>query len=129
MTDTFDRWANAASERYSRRNAMRALGLGAGAAVAAACSSPPTATGCANGQTTCGGTCVDLQTDVANCGTCGTHCPPFSGQVCVAGVCKCPAGYVNCSGTCVNPVSDPFNCGACGNTCTAGKTCVAGTCV
>jgi hypothetical protein len=34
----------------------------------------------------CAGTCADLQTDSANCGTCGTQCT--SGQGCVAGKCQ-----------------------------------------
>jgi hypothetical protein len=43
---------------------------------------------CPPGQTACGGRCVDLNTDVSNCGACGTQCgqggqPPC----CVQGRC------------------------------------------
>ncbi len=38
--------------------------------------SGPDAPSCATGRTACGGTCVDLQTDDANCGGCGLACVP-----------------------------------------------------
>lgn len=38
----------------------------------------------------CGGVCTDTQSDVANCGSCGTACS--SGQSCQAGVCFTVAG-------------------------------------
>jgi hypothetical protein len=34
----------------------------------------------------CAGTCSDLSTDAANCGTCGTTCA--AGQGCVSGKCQ-----------------------------------------
>jgi hypothetical protein len=34
----------------------------------------------------CGGACVDRQTDVHNCGACGTMCP--SGAICMSGTCS-----------------------------------------
>lgn len=37
------------------------------------------------GKTNCGGTCVDLQTDWNNCGSCGRACP--TGNTCEAGRC------------------------------------------
>jgi hypothetical protein len=40
---------------------------------------------CPAGQTLCTGVCVDEQTDVNNCGSCGNVCP--MGQVCSAGSC------------------------------------------
>ncbi|MDH3595176.1 MAG: MopE-related protein, partial [Rhodospirillales bacterium] len=40
---------------------------------------------CAPGETNCAGTCVDLQTDESNCGTCGNVC--VGGEICVGGVC------------------------------------------
>ncbi|MCA9697214.1 MAG: hypothetical protein KC431_06800 [Myxococcales bacterium] len=39
--------------------------------------------GCAPGLTDCGGSCVDLMADTANCGMCGHEC----GAGCSAGVC------------------------------------------
>ncbi len=41
---------------------------------------------CAEGQTTCGGACVNTQTDVAHCGACRRACN--AGQTCVAGACS-----------------------------------------
>lgn len=88
---------------------------------------------CATGQTVCGDVCVDLKTDAANCGTCGTKCKKKG--TCVAGTCSdsaeqgvtCPAGQVNCGGKCVNLNNDQENCGACGTACGA-QDCVNGVC-
>ena len=44
-----------------------------------------TASGCVGTRTDCSGTCVDLQTDAANCGACGTKCTAT--QKCTAGKC------------------------------------------
>ena len=41
---------------------------------------------CPTGTVDCSGTCSDLQTDSANCGTCGTQC--IAGQGCVTGTCQ-----------------------------------------
>src|SRR5262245_46390107 len=43
------------------------------------------ATMCTGGQEDCGGQCVDLQNDLANCGACNTACD--SGALCCAGAC------------------------------------------
>jgi len=65
------------------------------------------------GCTKCGGaTCLDLQTDKNNCGSCGNAC----GDLC-------------CNGACVDSTSDNANCGACGAACTGGNTCCASSCV
>jgi hypothetical protein len=87
---------------------------------------------CPSGQTICNGACVNLASDLNNCGGCGFACA--AGNVCTAGVCAagaptCSSGQISCNGACVNPVSDPNNCGACGVACTAGKVCAAGACV
>ena len=57
--------------------------------------------------------CFDLQTDEANCYTCGNACA--AGQLC-------------CAATCTAVVTDSANCGACGNACTSPKTCQSGSC-
>jgi hypothetical protein len=81
---------------------------------------------CPIGQTACSGTCIDTQTDNANCGGCGNACS--AGQTCMAGVCTCPMGQMTCSGACVDTQTDNANCGACGNACPVGQTCMAGAC-
>jgi hypothetical protein len=97
--------------------------------------------------TQCDGGCVDLASDVNNCGACG--------HACVAGVQACQNSACACAGTlcavpdggvlgdggyiipdggpgggpvaCVQTVSDPHNCGACGVTCK--YACSGGGCV
>ena len=94
---------------------------GAALRAAATCTAP---------ETSCDGTCRNLNTDVTNCGACGSTCP--SGQVCSAGHCApsatCTAPDTSCGGTCRNLASDAANCGACGNTCASGQVCSAGSC-
>jgi hypothetical protein len=72
------------------------------------------------------GTCVNTQTDRANCGACGMACS--AGQSCVAGACACPAGQTLCSGACVDLQTNAGNCGACGMACGAGTSCRMGAC-
>ncbi|MDD1653126.1 MAG: hypothetical protein LUQ64_01130, partial [Methanomicrobiales archaeon] len=87
---------------------------------------------CPEGQTTCGSSCVNLDTDSNNCGTCGVQCG--TGQGCQNGQCVsgCGAGTTNCNGQCVNLNSDTSSCGQCGYGCpsiTNGyPTCSQGTC-
>ena len=81
---------------------------------------------CARGLTACGGACVDLIGDPANCGGCGVVCGPD--QACLAGVCRCPADRLSCDGVCVDPRFDEGNCGSCGIVCPAGLLCVGGLC-
>jgi hypothetical protein len=86
----------------------------------------------AYGQTCCGSYCADLNTDVGNCGRCGTVCPPpgpYEQVACVSGTC-----VYNCiddcgNGNCTNLDWDPDNCGACGNVCPdSAPICNQGTC-
>src|SRR6185437_5686304 len=65
----------------------------------------------ASGQTLCSNTCTNLQTDAANCGTCGKACS--SGQTCSAGACT--------GGTTMGPCDIL---GAAGNTCVAAHSTV-----
>lgn len=48
--------------------------------------------GC-HGKTSCGGVCANLQTDGANCGSCGRACSP--GQVCEHGACAARVYDIN----------------------------------
>jgi hypothetical protein len=76
-----------------------------------------------SGQTKCGDTCVDLQTDNDNCGSCGHVCVGSSS--CTNGHCECnTCGNQGrnsmsqiCDGQCIDTSSDPTNCGSCGNVC------------
>ncbi len=83
---------------------------------------------CGPGTTLCGGTCIDVQGDRANCGACGAACT--AGRVCSGGTCQlsCQTGLTNCVGVCVNTQSDVANCGACGMVCPSGRICSNGTC-
>ncbi len=64
--------------------------------------------GCAPGRACtaplvcCGTTCIDLTSDVANCGACDL---------------ACLGGWSCCFATCHNPASDVVNCGGCGKVC------------
>jgi hypothetical protein len=86
---------------------------------------------CAPGQSLCTSGCVDLQTDPANCGSCGDAC---SSGVCQQGVCasSCAKGLTSCPAVggrvCVDLQDDQNNCGACGNACVATQ-CTNGACV
>ena len=88
-------------------------------------------TTCMAPMTECGGACVAVQSDPANCGACGVACA--AGQTCAAGVCTggtevCTPPLRRCGALCVDAQSDPANCGACGRACLAGQTCTAGAC-
>ena len=88
---------------------------------------------CESGLTDCGGVCVDLQSDLNNCGACGEICE--SGLVpveCRSGVCEratCPVGIEYCGAVdgCRDLSSDPEHCGACANPCASG-VCNGGIC-
>ncbi|MCB9593508.1 MAG: hypothetical protein H6719_12310 [Sandaracinaceae bacterium] len=97
---------------------------------------------CAVGQTCCpgSGNCVDMMTDVNNCGGCGVTCG--AGEMCSGGRCTCAGtmgsvgGGSACPGTptccpgvgCRDLTSDNNNCGMCGMMCTGGTSCMGSSC-
>lgn len=70
---------------------------------------------CKKGTSKCGKKCFDLNTDSANCGSCGVVCS--SGRSCNAGVCTCPAGQSFVAGACI----PRFGCTLELDTCEVGK--------
>jgi hypothetical protein len=77
------------------------------------------------GGVLCGSACRDLNSDHANCGSCGSACG--ADQVCTGGSCVTCATV--CAGKCADLVHDYDNCGKCGNACLNGDVCSSGTCV
>jgi hypothetical protein len=83
---------------------------------------------------------VDLQSDPAHCGACGTACA--ADERCNAGTCEstasgsCPndtCDLGNGQQACVDFQTDPLNCGGCGtnnadNRCASNEVCVDGNC-
>jgi len=61
---------------------------------------------CEDGLTLCGNECVDLSSDVSNCGSCGNQCPsgPHSIPVCRNRICgiQCDPGWSNLDGNLEN---------------------------
>ncbi len=72
---------------YGRAITAIAIAGGVVATTAAGCGVNDGIVGgdCASGFTQCAFTCVDIETDPANCGACGHVCPPS--VACVGGVC------------------------------------------
>lgn len=85
---------------------------------------------CRSGLTPCGGMCVDLESDPANCGSCGSAC---AGGSCEDGDCQAMGcleeSSSDCAGACVNLENDPLHCGACSTTCMSDELCVESECV
>jgi hypothetical protein len=78
---------------------------------------------------TCGGKCLETQSDPANCGQCGVACP--ANQVCSKGACGkgCAAGLTKCDAACVDITGSQANCGTCGKACPADQTCWQSACI
>jgi len=76
---------------------------------------------CQDGLACCTGSCIDTQSDVANCNACGSACPdlPNAEEVCSGGVCglgACEMGFDDCD---KDPNNGCENAGACN--CTPGE--------
>jgi hypothetical protein len=83
---------------------------------------------CPAPKTNCNNACVDIQTDMDNCGMCGNPCDPQT-QQCTMGQC-CKTTEKVCSGMCIDVQSDAKNCGMCGNVCPMNNpVCASGMCV
>lgn len=69
------------------------------------CSAVPNGTACdtqAGRGRCCGGSCLNTQTDLNNCGACGNVCtaPPNGSATCSNGVCGFTCNFSPCGGTC-----------------------------
>lgn len=78
---------------------------------------------------------IDLTTDLANCGACGTVCgSDHATATCTNGICgaECDSEYGNCNSQaadgCETPLATTANCGGCGVTCANGFVCASGSC-
>ncbi len=104
----------------------------------------PSAPNCAASDQCCSMLCIDVSTDLSNCGACGRACasahvttPSCSNKLCAP---ACAAGWADCNHPvapnaddgCETNVYDPAHCGACGasacNLSNATSDCPAGTC-
>jgi hypothetical protein len=94
----------------------------------------PTMRTCSGKTTDCQGDCVNLESNVNNCGTCGHACP--TGLYCTKGECVlrlvCLENQTQCSSYyCSDLNTSSFDCGACGIKCSFDlpvQTCCNGTC-
>lgn len=106
-----------------------------GLLIVASCSTDPAAPSdddggsCAAPTQSCNGACVNVATDLRNCGACGAACR--SDETCQAGHCTrtCAAPQVDCGGVCADPASNSLHCGGCNRPCGAGQICQNSVCV
>lgn len=74
-----------------------------------------------------GRNCLDLDTELAHCGSCNNSCPKTGAynKICKKGRCVCPPHLPHeCPGECVNLNSGHPYCGRCGNACLFNSCCV-----
>jgi hypothetical protein len=83
-----------------------------------ACEDRREATRCTDGG------CVDLNTDMWNCGKCGNWCQTS----CAKGECACGANEKWCSLSCVPILTSQAHCGDCNQPCAADQKCLRGLC-
>lgn len=76
---------------------------------------------CSGATEDCGGVCVDVRVDEANCGACGTTCAPT--EQCNAGDCGPPGA---CTPDCTGRSCGDDGCGGTCGECPAGRTCAMG---
>jgi len=79
---------------------------------------------CSSNQDECNGTCVNVQTDNQNCGSCGKTCG--TGTTCQNGTCACASGLVSCNSQCV--ASNAMHCGSSCTACTGSQVCSGNGC-
>ncbi|MBK8941963.1 MAG: hypothetical protein IPM79_31260 [Polyangiaceae bacterium] len=110
--------------------AVLAVALATGAVTTSCSSTVIVEEACEDGLASCGGDCVDLESDPTNCGDCGVVCNDaecFAGE-CVGGfVCDPPT--TNCDFSCVDTRWDRLHCGGCGVECPSLAECVRSQCV
>ncbi len=82
----------------------------------------------------CPSGCVDLTSDLFNCGECDYECE--LNEECQASRCftpecfpECAARQICCDGDCVDPSTDNLNCGRCGYACEDPLRCLGGVCL
>jgi hypothetical protein len=137
MEHQFDVVTRAFATCTSRRQALALLAAMtvAGSRAGRAAAAQADASTCEAGLTYCpgAGACVDLLSDMNNCGACGEVCESQLVPVeCRSGVCEranCPIGVTYCGAVdgCRDLASDPEHCGACQNPCASG-VCSGGVC-
>ena len=135
----FDDLARALAGRASRRAVLRGAAGGTVAGVLVGVGVQPAGAQCPDGQTDCDGTCVDISSDMENCGACGSVCESTLVTVaCIEGTCvrtSCPPLLTHCGDNanlpveehCFDLTTDPSNCGECGTVCESG-VCTGGVC-
>jgi hypothetical protein len=129
-SERFDRIVRSFGQNRSRRQALRTLASVAAGAVALGGAAAVEAGRCKNPKELCGtrknASCVNKNTDVNNCGSCGNVCTVPNGTTgttipaCSGGSCTvtCAANWGNCAGTgCDTPLGTPRHCRACGESC------------
>ena len=77
--------------------------------------------------TACGDACVYTDSDLANCGECGTACDGAT-PYCVEGVCAADCPFTDCDGVCADTEFNPLYCDTCDVACAAGEECRHGGC-